>query len=152
MTLKSRRHVLALATALAAAICSSTAAAQGVQERRSSASSGTVTGSGTPRTQKEPYTGRTRTQTPPPRTQRCPASDTGCTFDNAVERMREIIDDTAVEHFSDEDAYTPGSVRQRVQQFKRRFQECIECGVDAIQDGFDRINVDGAPRSDPINR
>jgi len=65
---------------------------------------------------------------------RCPAGDSGCTVDNAAGRIKERVDDGATAVLKDTN---PSG---RVNEVKETLKDCINCGVDAVKDGMDKVS------------
>lgn len=67
---------------------------------------------------------------------RCPSSEGRCTMDNALERIRERAHKGAKRVIKDTNA------EGRVEEVKDTLKECLDCGLDAIKDGMDKIRID----------
>ena len=66
--------------------------------------------------------------------ERCPASETGCTIENAHERIKNRINEGAHRVFNN--ANPDG----RLREVKDTLEECFQCGTDAIVEGIDRFD------------
>lgn len=64
---------------------------------------------------------------------RCPAGESGCTMDNAPERIRDRVNEGARRVIRDENQYG------RVNEVRETVKECLTCGTDAIRDGMNKI-------------
>ena len=64
---------------------------------------------------------------------RCPAGDSGCTIDNAPARIRERVTDGAKE------VMVSDTLRERTKKTKSTLKDCVQCGMDAIEDGVGKI-------------
>lgn len=72
---------------------------------------------------------------------RCPAGESGCTMDNAYERMRDILQNGATDHFRSRSTYefsNYGAAR-RSWRVGDKVRDCLNCGWDALKDSFDRF-------------
>lgn len=63
--------------------------------------------------------------------ERCPAGQSGCTLDNAPQRIQQRVNEGAAKVLEDEN---PGG---RVQEVKDTLEGCIDCAMDAIEGGMD---------------
>lgn len=75
----------------------------------------------------------------------CPAGTTGCTIDNAHDRVRQIARDGARDMFCSPSTYrsSNGLAASRVRRGAEIIRDCVQCGLDAVQDGMPRFT----PRS-----
>ena len=64
---------------------------------------------------------------------RCPAGNSGCTLDNAVETVRDRVKDGA------EKTIKNPNERGRVREVKDTVKDCLQCASDAIKNGVDKI-------------
>ncbi len=64
---------------------------------------------------------------------RCPAGDSGCTAENAGERIQERANEGARKVITNENSVG------RVKEAARTVKDCINCGMDAVKDGADRV-------------
>ena len=65
---------------------------------------------------------------------RCPAGETGCTLENAHQRIKERVDDGARSVLRNDNP------NGRVREVKKTLDYCVQCGFDAINDGADRVS------------
>jgi hypothetical protein len=74
---------------------------------------------------------------------RCPASDTGCTMDNAHERFREILRNGGAGHARSWNTYeyNNSAAARRAYRAGQIVRDCFNCGMDAIRDGFGRFST-----------
>jgi hypothetical protein len=71
---------------------------------------------------------------------RCPAGSSGCTVDNAGERIQERVRQGA------RDVMNERGVGGRGREIKRTLRDCVDCGTDAIREGVDRVSGRGSGR------
>jgi len=79
---------------------------------------------------------------------RCPAGSSGCTIDNAHDRVREIVRDGVADMFSRPGTYnnSVGSAVGRVRRGGQIIRDCVQCGTDAVREGMDRITTGSGTR------
>jgi hypothetical protein len=65
--------------------------------------------------------------------QRCPASESGCTIDNANERLRERV------RAGGRAVGEAESARERAREAANTARDCINCALDAARDAMRRI-------------
>ena len=65
---------------------------------------------------------------------RCPASSSGCNIDNGAEKIRERVNEGAQNVMQDTN---PSG---RLDEIKSTVKECLQCGTDAIKDGFNKAS------------
>ncbi len=70
---------------------------------------------------------------------RCPAGGTGCNVDNAHTQIRDRVQEGASRVIRND------NVNGRVNEVQDTLEYCVDCGMDAIRDGADRIG--GSRRS-----
>jgi len=68
-----------------------------------------------------------------PASARCPAGESGCTIDNAADKIKERVDQGA------RDVGRANSVADKAKEVRETVKDCIKCGTDAVKDGFDRV-------------
>ena len=66
---------------------------------------------------------------------RCPASYSGCTVDNAHEQIRSRVREGA------ENVWRGTNSQGRVREVRDTLRYCVTCGTDAIKNGMDRISL-----------
>jgi hypothetical protein len=66
--------------------------------------------------------------------QRCPAGSSGCTVNNAPERIQQRVNQGA------RDVIRNRNPVGRVQEVKDALRDCIECGMDAVRKGADSVS------------
>lgn len=64
---------------------------------------------------------------------RCPAGDSGCTLENAPDRIKERVDEGAKKVLND------SNEQGRWKEVKDTVKDCIKCGMDAVKDGIDQV-------------
>lgn len=67
--------------------------------------------------------------------ERCPAGSSGCTIDNAGDRIGDRVRE-GVDAVSEAD-----TARERAREAGDTVRDCVDCGMDAIGGAFDRIDV-----------
>ncbi len=65
---------------------------------------------------------------------RCPAGESGCTIENAGERIRERVNDGARSVIRNENP------EGRAKEVGKTLKDCVKCGMDAVKEGADRIS------------
>lgn len=73
---------------------------------------------------------------------RCPAGGSGCTLDNAAEKIWERVVEGA------NDVLDNSNPEGRVKEVKETIHDCMECGMDAIKEGMDRVTGSDESGSD----
>lgn len=68
---------------------------------------------------------------------RCPAGDSGCTMETAPSEIRNHVIDGA------HDVWKNPNGNGRVKEVKETLQDCMNCGLDAVKDGFNRVSGQG---------
>lgn len=66
-------------------------------------------------------------------TERCPAGQSGCTVENAPQKIQERVNEGA------QKVWNNSNPQGRVNEVKKTVQDCVNCGMDALQDGANRI-------------
>lgn len=64
---------------------------------------------------------------------RCPAGNSGCTMDNAAEKIRDRINEGA------QNVVTNPDSRGRVKEVGETLRDCLNCGKDALLDGMNQV-------------
>lgn len=77
---------------------------------------------------------------------RCPAWDSGCTWDNLGEQLEQRLHSDTQDYFSDDSTYDKDSVYQRLLNGRKVIHNCFECTTDALSDGLKRLNPGNAVR------
>ena len=65
---------------------------------------------------------------------RCPAGDSGCTLDNAADKIKDRVDEGAKSVLSN------SNPSGRVSEVKETLKDCVNCGMDAVKDGMDKVS------------
>lgn len=63
---------------------------------------------------------------------RCPAGESGCTMDNAAEKIQERVNQGV------KDVEAAPTIREKVDATKETLKDCMNCGMDAVKEGFDK--------------
>jgi hypothetical protein len=58
---------------------------------------------------------------------RCPAGDSGCTLDNATDRIRDRVNQ------GNREVQDANTAREKVDAVKRTLKDCVNCGMDAVK-------------------
>ena len=72
---------------------------------------------------------------------RCPAGSSGCTIDNAADRIWDRVREGAEAVLENENP------EGRVEEVRDTLNDCMECGFDALDDAFDDFTTDDSPDS-----
>ncbi len=65
---------------------------------------------------------------------RCPSGESGCTMEDAATRIRDRAQEGARNVINNEN---PSG---RAREVRETLRDCVECGIDAIRDGMNRID------------
>ena len=72
---------------------------------------------------------------------RCPASDTSCTIDDGVDRIKARADDGL------EDVSKAKGPVKKAKEAGKTVKDCIKCGLEAVEDGFKKATGQNAVKN-----
>ena len=72
---------------------------------------------------------------------RCPAGQSGCTIENAAERIQQRVNQGAQRVINN------SNPQGRVNEVRRTLQDCLNCGTDAIREGMNRVTSNSSSSS-----
>ena len=66
---------------------------------------------------------------------RCPAGGSGCNLDNAAVRIQQRVNEGARK------VWENSNPQGRVKEVGQTLRDCVRCGMDAVQEGMNRITT-----------